>query len=40
MRVIELNVGDDMEQLHHSNIHAGVGVIGKSLLENLLGSVN
>lgn len=35
MRVIELNVGDDMEQLRHSNIHAGGGVIGMSFRKPL-----
>jgi len=33
MRMIEPNVGDDMEQLHHSNVHVGGGVIGISPLE-------
>lgn len=40
MRMIEPNVGDDLEQLRHSNIHAGGGVTGISPLENLSGSVN
>ena len=35
MRMIEPNVGDDMGQLHHSNIHVGGDVIGMSPLEKV-----
>ena len=34
MRMIIPNVGDDMEQLGHSYIHAGGSVIGTSTLES------
>lgn len=35
MRMIIPNVGDDMEQLGHSYIHAGGSVTGTSTLETL-----